>query len=105
MRPESKKITLGSSEFTINPLTLRQLQAILPITDEINELNKDNKVTTTIMIEEAIKVIKIALGRDYHEVAVDDLEMTPADINKAFRIILVQGGLAEAAPGETVAAL
>jgi hypothetical protein len=106
MRPDNATIVLAGETYTIKPLTLKQLRKILPITDEVNKLVASGSFGAAQSLDKSADVVKIALERDYAEVAanLDNLEIDYQDISIAFKTILIQGGLAEAAPGETVAA-
>lgn len=104
MRPRSETIRLGEREWTVRPLTLRQVQEIEPILIENASATKGN-------VTAALAIVAIALRRDHAEAAVSlgDVEATAPEIGAAMAIILRLGGFlpasaeGDADPGEALA--
>lgn len=96
MRPEPVKITIGDKDFTIKPLTLRQ----------IREIDKTLRNLDISEIEKTSEILRIGLSRDYPEVAanMDDLEIPMVDLGPICRQILTVGGMTvvEAGNGQPV---
>ena len=101
MRPPSETIRLGAREWTVRPLTLRQVQEIEPILIENASATKGN-------VTAALAIVAIALRRDHAEAAASlgDVEATAPEIGAAMAIILRLGGFlpapaeGDAGPGE-----
>ena len=85
MRPEPVKITLGDKEFTIKPLTLRQIR-------EIDKILRNLDITE---IEKTSEILRVGLSRDYPEDAknLEDLEIPMVDLGPICRQILTVGGM------------
>jgi hypothetical protein len=95
MRPEPQKIRLGDKEWTIRPLTLKQVQNIELIIYNNAKSNAGN-------VKAAIEVISAGLFRDYPDdcQTLYDVEATATEISIAMAAILRLGGFTEATPGE-----
>ncbi len=87
MRMASETIRLGEREWSIRPLTLRQIQAIEPILMNDAGATKGN-------VTAAISIVAIALQRDYADAAekLGDVEATAAEVGAAMATILRLGG-------------
>lgn len=85
MRPEPIKISLGGEEFTIRPLTLRQIR-------KIDEVLKNAEMAE---LDKIVTVIGIGLSRDYSEAAgnLDDMEVQMMDLGPILEKILRVGGM------------
>ncbi len=101
MRPRPETIRLGEREWTVRPLTLRQVQEIEPILMESASVTKGN-------VTAALTIVAIALRRDHAEAAapLGDVEATAPEIGAAMATILRLGGFlpvtadGDAGPGE-----
>lgn len=91
MRPLPQTIRLGSHEWLIRPLTLRQIQEIEPILLASNSNAKGN-------VAAAIAIVAIALCRDHAEDAasLNEVEATAPEIGAAMATVLRLGGFIEA---------
>ncbi len=91
MRPQSQTIRLGTHEWLVRPLTLRQVQEIEPILMSAANETKSN-------VAAAIAIVAIALGRDHpHEASsLGDIEATAPEIGAAMATVLHLGGFVEA---------
>lgn len=90
MRPQPETIRLGACEWTVRPLTLRQVQEIEPILmSSIGE--KQGNVAA------ATAIVAIALGRDHPDAAacLGDVETTAPEIGAAMATVLRLGGFIE----------
>ena len=96
MRPPAINLTFGEKEFTIRPLTIKQLMEIESLGVEIHE----GKITMRNS-EFAVRVIGIALSRDYPDVKIDeDLESTPEHLGETVDKILALAGMKKVPSGE-----
>ncbi|ACK51961.1 conserved hypothetical protein [Methylocella silvestris BL2] len=95
MRPTSETIRLGAREWSIRPLTLRQVQEIEPILMAGASESKSN-------VSAAMAIVSIALQRDNAEAAsaLDDVEATAPEIAAAMAAVLRLGGFLPAVEGE-----
>jgi hypothetical protein len=91
MRLQPESIILGSHEWVVRPLTLRQVQEIEPILMESGLGAKGN-------IGAAIAIVAIALRRDNSEAAAElsEIEATAPEIAAAMGAVLRLGGFIEA---------
>lgn len=102
MRPVPETIRLGSHEWQVRPLTLRQVQEIEPILVASAAEAKGN-------VAAAIAIVAVALRRDHPDAAASlgDIEATASEISAAMATVLRLGGFIEtsargdAALGET----
>lgn len=87
MRTRTEIISLGEREWSIRPLTLRQVQEIEPIL-MANALEAKGNVAA------AMAIVAIALRRDHAEAAASlgDVEATAPEIAAAMAAILRLGG-------------
>jgi len=87
MRLQSEKIRLGSFEWMVRPLTLRQVQEIEPILLGVSNGGKGN-------IGAALAIVGIALRRDNpeDEARLLDIEATAPEIGVAMSVVLQLGG-------------
>jgi len=90
MRPGSETIRLGSREWKVRPLTLRQVQEIEPILMTGASEPKGN-------VAAAMAIVAIALRRDHSDSAdqLADIEATAPEIAAAMAAILQLGGFLE----------
>jgi hypothetical protein len=96
MRPQPETIRLGAREWTVRPLTLRQVQEIEPILLASAAETKGN-------VAAALAIVAIALGRDHADAAalLGDIEATAPEIGAAMATVLRLGGFIEtSAPGD-----
>jgi hypothetical protein len=91
MRPRPETIRLGSREWPVRPLTLRQVQEIEPILMSSASEAKGN-------VAAALTIVAIALGRDHADAAASlgDIEATAPEIGAAMATVLRLGGFIEA---------
>lgn len=90
MRPQPETIRLGMREWTVRPLTLRQVQEIEPILmSSVTEKHGNVAAATAI--------VAIALGRDHPDAvaSLGDVEATAPEIGAAMAAILRLGGFIE----------
>jgi hypothetical protein len=93
-------ITLGGRDFTIEPLKLGQLRALLDALDDLSGK------TGGAVIDAAARVIRTGLARAMPDLTLDtvlELEATMDEVTQAVAVILSVAGLARAggiAPGE-----
>lgn len=90
MRPLPETIKLGSHEWAVRPLTLRQVQEIEPIL-------MSSAAETSGNVAAAVAIVSIALRRDYAEAAASlgDIEATAPEIGAAMATVLRLGGFIE----------
>ena len=98
---ETSRITIGNSSFPFRPLTLGQIEAIMPIVSRIEEAKIAN--TPSLIIGMAVDLIHVALMRLSPALTRDELreiEASPSDLMNAVSDILKESGLQAEAPGE-----
>lgn len=98
---ETSRIVIGNSSFPFRPLTLGQIEAIMPIINRIEEAKITN--TPSLIIGMAIDLIHVALVRLSPALTRDELreiEASPSDLMNAVSDILKESGLQAEAPGE-----
>ncbi|MGH6799144.1 MAG: hypothetical protein ACREDI_12270 [Roseiarcus sp.] len=91
-------IALGGRNFTVRPLTLRQLRTILPA------FGRAAQLTAEAGVDAAIDIIASALARDHAALTRDallDMEVMPSELAGAIGVIAKLSGLVE--PGEAQA--
>jgi hypothetical protein len=90
MRPGPETIRLGTHEWPVRPLTLRQVQEIEPILMSSAAEKKGN-------VAAAMAIVAIALGRDHADAAalLGDIEATAPEIGAAMATVLRLGGFME----------
>ena len=90
MRPQPETIRLGTREWPVRPLTLRQVQQIEPILMASAAETKGN-------VAAAMAIVAIALGRDHSDAAASlgDFEATAPEIGAAMATVLRLGGFIE----------
>jgi hypothetical protein len=104
MRMQAETVALGSREWVVRPLTLRQVQEIEPIL-------MDSALVARGNVAAALAIVAIGLRRDYPEVvdSLLDIEATASEIAIAMASVLRLGGFIESGhpgdhmPGEGVA--
>ncbi|HWB50174.1 MAG TPA: hypothetical protein VG651_13770 [Stellaceae bacterium] len=95
-------ITLGGREFTIAPLRLGQLRALLDALDDLSGKSGG------AMVEAAARVVQAGLSRGLPDMTLDrvlELEATMDELTAAVSVILRAAGLApqgETRPGEAM---
>jgi hypothetical protein len=94
MRPLSETIRLGAREWSLRPLTLRQVQEIEPIL-MAGALEASGNVAA------AMAIVAIALRRDHAEAAdqLAEVEATAPEIGAAMAAVLRLGGFLNASMG------
>ncbi len=92
MRLRNERILLGSHEWMVRPLTLRQVQEIEPVLMSGAVESKSN-------VAAAMAIVAIALGRDHAKAAamLGDIEATAPEIGAAMATVLRLGGFIETA--------
>ncbi len=104
MRPAPEVIRLGTHEWLVRPLTLRQVQEIEPVLIPSATDAKGN-------VTAAIDIVTIALKRDFPVAAASlvDIEATAQEVGAAMATVLRLGGFIDApkdgdnVPGESQA--
>ena len=98
---ETSRITIGNSSFPFRPLTLGQIEAIMPIVSQIEEAKIANN--PSLIIGMAVDLIHVALMRLSPALTRDELreiEASPSDLMNAVSDILKESGHQAEAPGE-----
>ena len=98
---ETTRITIGNSSFPFRPLTLGQIEAIMPIVGKFELARRDNVPTAIIAL--ALDLIHVALLRlspTLTREELSDIEASPTDLMSAVSDILKESGLQAEAPGE-----
>lgn len=90
MRPRPETIRLGRHEWSMRPLTLRQIQEIEPILMSSAAETKGN-------VAAAMAIVAIAMERDHAAAAalLGDIEATAPEIGAAMATVLRLGGFIE----------
>jgi hypothetical protein len=98
---ETTRITIGNSSFPFRPLTIGQIEAIMPIVGRIEDARRDNVASAIIAM--ALDLIHVALVRLSPALTKEELreiEASPSDLMQAVTAILKESGLQAEAPGE-----
>ncbi|MHB8885810.1 MAG: hypothetical protein ACYC5H_12185 [Methylovirgula sp.] len=87
MRPQPITLRLGTQEWRVRPLTLKQIQEIEPLL-----LTADQSAGRSIAT--AIAIIAVALTRDHPEAAqrLDEIEASAQEVGAAMSAVLQLGG-------------
>lgn len=104
MRPQPIMLRLGTCEWRVRPLNLKQIQEIEPLLLAVDQ-------SAGHSIAAAVRIIAIALTRDHPEAAekLPDMEATTQEIGVAMSDVLRLGGFimaepsSEQEPGKAVA--
>ncbi len=90
MRPDPETISLGGKSWLIRPLTLRQVRAIIPLTNDLMS-GKSDPITGIVSI------VSEALRRGYAEDAdpekLLDPETSRQELESAMAVIMALSGL------------
>ena len=98
---ETSRITIGNSSFPFRPLTLGQIEAIMPIVGQLDEAQ--SLKSPSLIIGMAIDLILVSLQRLTPHLTreeIRDIEASPAELMRAVTDILKESGLQSEAPGE-----
>ena len=98
---ETTRISIGNSSFPFRPLTLGQIEAIIPIVGQIEEARTTNMPSHIIsMALDLIHVALLRLSPSLTKEELRDIEASPNELMQAVTEILKESGLQSEAPGE-----
>ena len=96
---DGKKIIIGEKEFTVPPLNFRSIRALEKDIASLGAMSPGAAITSE-QIDTIIRIVQVALKRNYPDITTEDLEEN-LDLNNVAPIIQAIMGVSGFTQGET----